>query len=315
MTATFDTTAWSCAVRLVVTDGRVLEAAARDLVHLLDRVERVASRFRPDSALSVANAAAGRPSLIPRLLVELVGAALDAAAATDGAVDPTLGLAMQRIGYDRDIALVRTRDAACGGMTGAVAPALPVATSPGRWRDVRLHREAGLLTVPVGTALDLGATAKAWTADRAATTLAARYGTGVLVELGGDVTVAGPPPEGGWVVRVAEHAGGPGQKITLRGGGLTTSTTTVRTWTHGGRAAHHIVDPAGGGPVSGPWRTATVAAPTALTANLASTAALVLGHRARPWLREQGLAVRLVDQGGTVHRLGGWPVPRPALAS
>ena len=46
------------------------------------------------------------------------------------------------------------------------------------WRRVRLHREAGLLTVPAGTALDLGATAKAWTADHAARTLAARYGTG-----------------------------------------------------------------------------------------------------------------------------------------
>lgn len=311
MTATFETTAWSCTVRLAVTDGRVLDAAARDLVLLLDRVDRVASRFRTDSALSVANATAGRPCPVPRLLVDLVGAALDAAVATDGAVDPTLGLAMQRIGYDRDIALVRAR----GVTAGSVAPAPSVATLPGRWRAVRLHREAGLLTVPAGTGLDLGATAKAWTADRAASTLAARYGTGVLVELGGDVAVAGPVPTGGWVVQVAEHAGGPGQLVTLRGGGLTTSTTTVRTWTHAGRAAHHIVDPATGGPVTGPWRTATVAAPTALAANVASTAALVLGRRARPWLRERGLAVRLVDQGGTVHRLGGWPAPRLELAS
>ncbi|SHH19729.1 thiamine biosynthesis lipoprotein [Jatrophihabitans endophyticus] len=304
MTATFETTAWSCAVRLVVTDDRVLDRAARDLVALLDRVDRAASRFRADSALGVANARAGRPCAIPRLLVDLVGAALDAAAATDGAVDPTLGLAMQRIGYDRDIAAVQAGDVAAGSPT--------VPSLPGRWRSVRLHREAGLLTVPVGTALDLGATAKAWTADRAATTLAGRYGTGVLVELGGDLAVAGSRP-GGWVVRVAERAGaGDGQLITLRHGGLTTSTTTVRTWTRGGRPQHHIVDPVSGEPVTGPWRTATVAAGSALAANTASTAAVVMGAGARAWLRDQGLAARLVDQAGAVHVLGGWPDPRPA---
>src|SRR4051812_19772258 len=181
MSATHVSSAWSCTVRLVVEDDRALAPATADLHALLDRVDAAASRFRADSALSVANARAGRPTPVPRLLVELVTAALDAAADTDGAVDPTLGLAMQRIGYDRDITAVNADDPG----------PLPPLPSPGRWRSVRLHREAGLLTVPAGTALDLGATAKAWTADRAAAELAARYGTGVLVELGGDLAVAG----------------------------------------------------------------------------------------------------------------------------
>lgn len=301
MSATFASTAWSCDVRLVVTDPRVLEPAAGDLTGLLDRVDRVASRFRDDSALSVANAAAGRPVPIPRLLVDLVAAALDAAAGSDGAVDPTLGLAMQHLGYDRDIALIRARDVAPAGPDAAT-------TLPGRWRSVRLHREAGLLTVPAGCALDLGATAKAWTADRAASTLAARYGCGVLVELGGDVAIAGHR-EGGWTLHVAERAGAPGQLVTLHHGGMTTSTTTVRTWTRGGRSLHHIIDPATGRPAAGPWRTATVAAPTALAANTASTAAIVLGTRAPAWLRAHGVAARLVAGDGTVHCVGGWPAP------
>src|SRR5882762_3595695 len=79
--------AWSSTVRLAVTNASVLPDAAADLDALLARVDRSASRFRADSSLSVANANAGRPVPIPRLLSDLVKAALDAAAYTEGAVD------------------------------------------------------------------------------------------------------------------------------------------------------------------------------------------------------------------------------------
>ncbi len=297
MSATHVSAAWSCTVRLVVADERTLRPAAEDLAVLLARVDAAASRFREDSALSRANARAGRPVAVPRLLVDLVTAALDAAGTTNGAVDPTIGLAMHRIGYDRDISAVLH--------AGAAVPA-PAAVHSGSWRSVRLHREAGLLTVPTGTALDLGATAKAWTADHAARTLAARYGTAVLVELGGDVAVAGDHPDG-WTVHVAEREGGIGQKVTLRHGGLTTSTTTVRTWEYGAERVHHILDPRTGRPTDGPWRTATVWADSALIANTASTAAIVLGNDAEGWLTRHGLAARLVARDGTVTTTAGWP--------
>jgi thiamine biosynthesis lipoprotein len=302
MTATYVGTAWSCTVRLAVEDERALAPATEDLTALLARVDAAASRFRTDSALSIANARAGRPTPVPAILVDLVCAAIDAARQTDGAVDPTLGLAMQRIGYDRDI-----RDVADG--TKPIVP-LP---SAGRWRSLRLQREVGVLTVPAGTALDLGATAKAWTADLAARQLAARYGTGVLVELGGDVAVAGERP-GGWCIQVAERAGGEGQLVALHGGGLTTSTTTVRRWQRAGRTAHHIVDPATGTPASGPWRTVTVAAGSAFDANTASTAAIVRGAEALAWLDRRGLAARLVAQGGAVVTTAGWPSPEEQAA-
>jgi thiamine biosynthesis lipoprotein len=297
------TRAWSCTVRLAVTDPRVLPDAAADLDALLDRVDRQASRFRADSPLSIANARAGRPVPIPRLLADLVQAALDAAAHTGGTVDPTVGRTMRRVGYDRDIAAIRP--------TGpAIVP------SPGGrgWRDVRLHRESGLLTVPAGTELDLGATAKAYTADHAAHALYNRYGIGVLVELGGDLAVAGVSPTG-WPVHVAEREGGPGPVVVLAHGGLATSTTTVRRWRRGGRIAHHIVDPRTGRPVDGPWRTASVYAQSALSANTASTAALVLGDSALDWLSDRRLAARLIGVDGAVHTTPGWPVvAEPAVA-
>jgi FAD:protein FMN transferase len=301
MTAMHVGRAWSCTVRLVVEDERRLRAAAEDLTALLSRIDLVASRFRPDSALSIANARPGRPTPVPKLLVDLVAAALDAADRTDGAVDPTVGLAMDRIGYDRDIAAVEPD-----------GPAVAPRRSPRRWQHVRLHREAGLLTVPPGTALDLGATAKAYVADHAAAALSRRYDTAVLVELGGDLAVAGNRPDG-WCIRVAEREGEDGQLVLVRHGGLATSTTTVRRWSRGGRAVHHIVDPRTGAPADGPWRTVSVAAPCALAANVASTAAIVLGESALDWLDGRGLAARLVALDGSVHTTVHWPASR-ALA-
>ena len=172
----------------------------------------------------------------------------------------------------------------------------------------------GLVTVPAGTALDLGSTAKALTADRAAETLARRYGTGVLVELGGDVAVAGERPDG-WCVQVAEREGGDGQLVLLRHGGLATSSTTVRTWHRGDVRMHHIVDPRTGRPADGPWRTVTVSADDTLHANAASTAAIVLGDDALDWLTGHGYAARLVARDGAVHTTAGWPVPRVALGA
>lgn len=301
-TATFG--AWSCTVRLVVADERVLDLATADLVSLLGQVDAAASRFRADSELTRANDRAGRPVAISRLLTDLVTAALDAAAHSGGAVDPTVGAAMSANGYDRDIAAVRERP----------GPARPSATARTTWADVRLNPALGILTVPAGTALDLGATAKAFTADLAARTIYARYGSPVLVELGGDLAVAGSL-SGGWPVQVAEAAGAPGQIVTISRGGVATSTTTVRRWRRNGESLHHIVDPTTGRPADGPWRTVSVWAGSACAANTASTAAIVLGSRAVGWLLANGFAARLVDQAGSISTIGDWPAATPPLVA
>jgi thiamine biosynthesis lipoprotein len=296
--------AWSCTVRLVVDDARVLRPAAADLAALLARVDGTASRFRSDSDLSRANTNAGRPVAVPRLLVDLVAAALDAGEQTGGAVDPTVGRALHALGYDRDIATI-----------AADGPPVTILTPRRSWRDVRLDRDAGLLTVPLGTSLDLGATAKAYLADHAAHALARRYDTAVLVELGGDLAVAGNRPAG-WCIEVAERGDTHGEKVLLRHGGIATSTTVIRRWRRGGRPVHHIVDPRTGRSAAGPWRTASVYAACALAANAASTAAIVLGEQALPWLQSRNLPARLVDQDGAVTTTATWPTTRSlAVAS
>jgi thiamine biosynthesis lipoprotein len=285
---------WSCLVRLVVADSTALEPAAAQLQMLMGRVDRAASRFRIDSELCWANANAGRPVAISRLLIQLVETALGAAGRSQGAVDPTLGRDLVRLGYDRDVALL-------AGLETLPAPR----SAQAGWRAVWLDRFGGLLMVPAGTALDLGATAKAQTADWAAARLADRYGCPVLVEIGGDLAVAGDKID--WQVQAAERAGAPGQQITLHSGGVATSTTTLRAWRAGTARLHHIVDPRTGLSATGRWRTATVAADSAVHANTCSTTAIVLGDEAEQWLRSQQVAARLVDRNGAIATVGNWP--------
>ena len=285
---------------VVVTEEHVLDAATEVVAAEVAAVDVACSRFRADSGLSAVNRGAGRPVVVSGTLLDAVEVALAAAAATDGLVDPTIGRVLRVLGYDRDFELVERE----GPPLRAVVTSLP------GWRAVRVDRVAKTITVPEGVELDLGATAKAWCADRAAAAAAARCGTGVLVSLGGDIAVAGPSL-GGWVVRLAdEHdapTDGPGPSVVIDGGGLATSSIVRRRWQRGGEELHHLIDPRTGRPAAVVWRTVTVAAATCAGANTASTAAILLGASAPAWLAGHGLPARLVHRKGEVVTVGGWP--------
>jgi thiamine biosynthesis lipoprotein len=287
---------------LLVTDPTLVDAARTVVEHELDAVDRACSRFRDDSELAALNASAGRPLRVGPVLLEAVEAALRAAELTDGDVDPTVGRALRLTGYDQDFS--------------ALPPDGPrvSAARPVSWRTVRVDRGRSVVRLPHGVELDLGATAKALTADLAARKASASVGAGVLLSLGGDVAVAGRAPEGGWTVRVCDDHDGardaPGQGVSITAGGLATSSTTVRRWRRGGASFHHIVDPRTGQPARVVWRTVSVAAASCLDANIASTAAIVRGAGAPRWLEGLGLPARLTALDGSVVRVGAWPEER-----
>jgi len=303
--ASADWTALGTQVWLLVTDPAQLGQGRRLLAADLAAVDAACSRFRPDSELMLlaAERQPGPVQLSP-LLTEAVAVALRAARLTGGDVDPTVGEALTAIGYDRDFALVPA---------DGPPVRLTVRAAPG-WRQVSFDEPGRLLTLPPGMSLDLGATAKAWAADRSAARLADALGCGVLVGLGGDIAVAGEPPDGGWRIRVQDVTGrpedpppGPAAVVAIREGGLATSSTTARRWRRGGTTLHHILDPRTGLPAPVVWRTASVAAATCADANTASTAAIIRGHQAAGWLANLDLPARLVDVAGNVQTIAGWP--------
>jgi FAD:protein FMN transferase len=306
--------------RIAVWPPDRLDRASAAVDDVLKALDQQASRFRSDSEISWIHRGNGGLFMLSDGLAEAVGVALAAARWTGGLTDPTVGTALVALGYDRDFAAIDAR-----------RPDPPVAVPVPGWQAVRL--DGHLLRLPAEVQLDLGATAKGLGSDRAAwAALAASSrsagdlagggppggrpatdcpASGVLISLGGDIAVAGTPPQGGWPVTVADGPDPAGsartQLIRLSRGAVATSSVTCRSWHRAGQDLHHIVDPATGRPADGPWQTVSVAAATCADANAASTAAIVAGHRAHEWLELSGLPARLVSRDGMVQYLGGWP--------
>ncbi|MGZ4581527.1 MAG: FAD:protein FMN transferase [Nocardioidaceae bacterium] len=295
-TASMEWALWSTSARLVVTQPGLIEQARTLADDYLGQVDDAANRFREDSEIrTLARDTHGTVTLSP-VLADLMEEALEAARFTDGDVDPTVGAAMGRIGYDRDLELVQQES---GPVRAVIRPV------PG-WQRLRLSGVR--LRLPAGVALDLGATAKAVASDRVAALVHDRLGTGVLVSLGGDIATAGPAPEGGWQVHVQDRAEDPSTQVGLpAGSAIATSSTVSRRWTRGGRELHHIVDPRTGQPATPVWRSVTVAADTCVKANAVTTACLIRGERAVAWVEGLGLPARFLGQDGRIVHTGGWP--------
>ena len=293
---------------VLCTDGGSGPAARAAAEREIDAIDTAASRFRQDSELSRVNRARGQWVSISERLLEALRLALRAAAITDGAVDPTLGASLTALGYDRDWGELARVGA---GEPLHQGPDAPAARDHRAWRAIELWRRPPAVRVPAGLQLDLGATAKALAADRGARAARLAAGAGALLSLGGDIATCGPSPSGGWLVRVTDDHRDTddraGQLITITSGGLATSSLVARRWYHDGRAVHHVLDPRTGLPVRPVWRTVSVAAASCAEANIASTAALVLGSEATAWLAANELPARLVTVAGVVETRGGWP--------
>jgi thiamine biosynthesis lipoprotein ApbE len=295
-----------------VCDPRALPAACARVARELAAIDAACSRFRADSELTRLNAHAGRAMTVSPLLLEALEVALRAAECSDGDVDPTVGRALELAGYDRDWQLL---EAPAGQPELATTITARIRSG---WRAISLDCESASVRLPAGVKLDLGASAKAWAADRAAAAAVLAADCGVLVSLGGDIATAGSAPDGGWRIRVTDDhrsdPSAPGQTISICSGGLATSSTTVRRWRHGGHTMHHIIDPDTGAPVRETWRTVSVAAATCADANTAATASLIRAAAAPVWLQELGLPGRLVDRAGNVMTAAGWPADLDAGA-
>ena len=259
-----------------------LRAAAGEV----SRLERILSRFRPDSELRQLNRS-GRMRVGSDLLA-LVVQALEQRDRTAGRFDPTVHDAVVAAGYDRSIE----------SLPAEVQGRAPV---PGGG-DVAVDVEECLVSLASGVRLDLGGIAKGFTADRVADTLA---GCGpCLVSLGGDIAVRGPRTSGPWTVGLAT-GNGP-LTLALDSGAIATSGRDRRRWRCNGREAHHIIDPVTGAPSETDLLRVSVVASTGVEAE-AHAKALMLAGRAEA-AREadaRGIPAVLVGVGGETTLTGG----------
>jgi thiamine biosynthesis lipoprotein len=291
---------------VVVQHADVADEAAALLAAELEDIDLACSRFRPDSELQTLHAHAGTTVQVGALLFEALRVAVEAAVRTGGAVDPTIGNAIAALGYDADLDEVLARRSTPPRALGPVAGYAHVQLNPAE-RTVR---------IPRGVRLDLGSTAKALAADRAATRIAGAVGSGVLVSLGGDVAVAGGPPAGGWAVGIARESSTPAgqvdQVVAISRGGLASSATSVRAWKAGDREVHHILDPQTGDSAVPYWVLVSATGESCVDANVVTTAAVVWGREALERLAAFDQSLRLVRADGKVFSVNGWPLEQAA---
>ena len=246
--------------------GDLPPGAAGAVRNLFAGWEALLSRFRPESELSRVNRSAGTPTTVRPLLRSVLTVAVDAARATDGLFDPTLGRQMSAIGYNRSF------EGPLRLVGGTFVRDLPA----GGWRDIHIDAATNRITIPPGTALDFGGIAKGMAVDAAASLLAEFGVEAALVNAGGDMRVASDDAAE-WQIgfdEAKDHA------VTLAGGGIATSGVTKRRWMQDGVQRHHLIDPRTGLPSQSELRSVSVAASTCAQAEVAAKVALILGVEA-----------------------------------
>jgi FAD:protein FMN transferase len=249
------------------------------------RLEAILTRFDAGSELSRLNAAGALG--VGEELLEVVSLAVDARERTAGRFDPTVHAALVAAGYDRSFERLDS--------TARTASA-PVPAGG----DVRIS--GSRIELGPGVALDLGGIGKGYAVDHTVAILAAQGPC--LVNAGGDLAVAGTPPAGVWPVAV-ETASGP-LSVGVSRGALATSGRDRRKWTAGAAEQHHLIDPTTGAPAESDLFRVTVAADTAVEAEVLAKALFLAGEAAAVTeATDLGLSALIVTRDGRDRRTGG----------
>lgn len=286
---------------IVSYDGFPSSEAIEVFNSLIDQMDRAASRFRPDSEIHTLFSTPGmKRVVVSPLLFDALEAALKAAVITGGYVDPTIGDSLVALGYESDFATFSADAQNLGELKFQI---------PLGYRRIRLNREDRSVLVPTGIIFDLGATGKAFLADRIRTNVENQTREKVLINLGGDISASYLVDGEYWRVNITDdHSLNPsssGTEIGIVGGGLATSSTSYRRWNANSVQVHHILDPFDGMSAVSPFDAVTVMAGTALDANIASIGCIAMGEKGPGWLEGTGLPAYC--RSGTAARyFGGW---------
>ena len=289
------------------TDDHLDRAAQR-----IDELEARWSRFRPDSEISRLTAEAGHAVAVSTDTSLLVTRAIEAWRVTGGGFDPTLLDALRRAGYDRSF-----DDVAADPTGDAVLP--PLAYDRPGVTDIEVG--AGTIRLPAGMGFDAGGIGKGLAADLVTDLLLAAGARGALVNMGGDVRVAGDSPtRSGWTLAI-EHPWqeAPIALVGLWNGAVATSTVLKRAWTVDGQRRHHLIDPATGAPADTDVALATVIGGHAWMAEVLAKAALLRGTERAFDLLDASMAGLVVGHDGVVHvsdtftSFSGGLIPAPLL--
>jgi len=275
-----------CELHLHAASEEQVASIAEAAVAEVKRLEQKYSRYRDDSVTAAINRSAGdsRGLEVDGETAGLLDYAAVGFEQSGGLFDITSGIL--RRAWDFESKRVPDQDE-LDALTACIG-----------WQ--KLVWERPRLVLPcAGMELDFGGFVKEYAADRVAELcreMGLRHG---LVDLGGDLCVVGPHPDGGpWKVGV-RHPRRPEcamATVQIAWGGIASSGDYERFMVVDGRRYGHILCPRTGRPVEG-LASVSVLADHCLVAGTASTIAMLKGRREGPaWLDELGLPNLRMDQ-------------------
>ncbi len=276
-----------CALHLYGGTAKNVELLAAAAEAEIRRIEARYSRYRSDSELARINKAAATGGVIDidAETAGLMAYAKACFAKSDGAFDITSG----RLRAVWDFSVSRLPD------QRSIDAALPFIGL-----DNLVLANGQLHFRRPGMELDFGGLGKEYAADRAAEVcadLGMRHG---FIDLGGDIRVVGPQPDGlPWRIgiRHPRDADRLAAEIALLSGALATSGDYERFIEVDGRRYCHILDPKTGWPAHG-LSSVTVISDRCLVAGSLSTAAMLKGRAGVTWLHGLGVRHLVIDEDG-----------------
>jgi thiamine biosynthesis lipoprotein len=290
-------TTW--AVRFVDTLGRVNHDWQAGVQAQLDLVVAQMSHWVAESTLGRYNSAsAGSWHVLPAEFHAVMRCALDVAAVSRGAYDPTTGAIVNLWGFGPGGGF------ASGDFVPPTEAAIGAALADCGWQRICFDAQQRMFQ-PGGLQLDLSSIAKGYGVDLVARYLHANGIDHFLVEVGGELRGAGMKADGQpWWVSLEEPLDRlPSTLVALHGLSVATSGDYRRSFEYAGRRYAHTLDPRNGYPLSDGVASVTVLHKECMLADAWSTALGVMGvDEGLACAEEQGLAVRFLQaQDGQCH--------------
>lgn len=271
------------------------ESAIRDAVSFLDHLERCWSRFLPSSDVSRLNqlGSNGGSVSVDSSTVTLLQSMVSGHEVTAGRYDPTVLRAVITEGYRASHVDPASITQIADGVTRS-----------GALFELEVDQASNTVQVPPGLVVDPGGIGKGLAADLAVARLSAMGVSGAMVEIGGDLAMAGISPDpAGWLVDVehADPSDGLLCSLAISGGGVATSSVRSRRWIRAGRERHHQIDPITATCSTTDLVAVTVIAPAGWLAEVHATAALAVGSESVvPYLEGHGLSGIAVTASGSM---------------
>lgn len=281
-------------VRLSLYGARNAEEKLKAADDIIVSLENLFSMNIPSSDIARLNAAGGGWVAVSQETTRLIALAVEMADFTGGAFNPALGglSSLWKI-----------------GSPDARVPSgseISEALKHTDYTKIELRSEKGahFAKLPRGMALDLGAIAKGYVADRLKDFLSDAGARGAIIDLGGNLDFIGEPPRGGpWRAGLQRPESPRGEyfgTIESKGLSVVTSGPYERYFEKNGMRYHHILDPATGRPAQSGLSSVTVADSLSYRADALCTALFVMGRRRAPGFLKKHrdiIAVLVTEEG------------------